>query len=380
MQRYVAISFLGPFVLSTLFFVIFLLTFQLFNLVKVFLYKDVSLNEAVGLFWQICMSFLPLAVPISTLFATMFTLNKLSEDCEVVAMRSFGLSKTKVFFPFLAMGICVGVTLYSLNLNIIPYSKTIFKNTVIKLTSKGVLKNIRPGQFYSEIPKATIYAEKVFNKGTLLENVFIHLKFQNEEHERTILAKRGHLKKINVESRDVPSLRLLLFEGNISKINKIKGSVEKILFKEYEFPIMSGDIKIGFVTRDGMRPNKELMLLRKELRKEYNKTKKTEANYLSIKNRLINVEIEYWQRINNSLQCIVFVFLGFCLSFGHNRFKKRSFSGPLFLSIIGYYGLFFLLLSIVKKGSLEPMLAILSPSFLILLFSLAWMKRLDWVN
>ena len=116
------------------------------------------------------------------------------------------------------------------------------------------------------------------------------------------------------------------------------------------------------------------------IRKEYNKTKKTEANYLSIRNRLVNVEIEYWQRINNSLQCIVFVFLGFCLSFGHNRFKKRSFSGPLFLSIIGYYGLFFLLLSIVKKGSLEPMLAILSPSLLILLFSLAWMKRLDWVN
>ena len=380
MQRYMAISFLGPFILSTLFFVIFLLTFQLFSLVKVFLYKDVSFNVAMGLFWQICMSFLPLALPISTLFATMFTLNKLSEDCEIVAMRSFGLSKMKLFLPFLAIGLCISAVLYSLNLNMIPYSKTIFKNTIIKLTSKGVLKNIRPGQFYSEIPRATIYAEKVFNKGTLLENVFIHLKFKDGDHERTILAKKGHLKKIKIGSRDVPSLRLLLFEGNISKVNKIKGSVEKILFKEYEFPIMSGDIKIGFVTRDGMRSNKELILLREALQKEYHERKKVNGNYLKIKNRLINVEIEYWQRINNSLQCIAFVFLGFCLSFGHNRFKKKSFSGPLFLSIIGYYGLFFLLLSIVKQGDLEPMVAILSPSIFILFVSLVWMKKLDWVN
>ena len=114
----------------------------------------------------------------------------------------------------------------------------------------------------------------------------------------------------------MPSLRLLLFEGNISKVNKIKGSVEKILFKEYEFPIMSGDIKIGFVTRDGMRSNKELTLLREALQKEYHERKKVNGNYLKIKNRLIYVEIEYWQRINNSLQCIAFVFLGFCLSFG----------------------------------------------------------------
>jgi lipopolysaccharide export system permease protein len=381
-QRYTVVSFIGPFVLSTFFFVIFLLTFQLFSLIKILLNKDVELLGALNLFGYICLSFLPLALPISTLFATMFTLNKLSEDSEILAMRSFGLSKGKLFLPFLAMGILIASTLYSLNLNYIPYAKTMFKNSIIGITSKGVLRDIKPGQFYSEIPKATIYAEKVSKKGTYLEDVFIHLNLNNGNNEKTILAKRGLLKKIKTKENELPALRLLLYEGNISKINKQTGSIEKILFKEYEFPIMSGDFKVGFVTRVGMRTGGELYALKKELDgivKKYQEEKKTEgSDYLNIKTRLKNVEIEFWQRINNSLQCIVFVVLGFCLSFGHIRFRKRSFSGPLFLSIIGYYGIFFFLLSLVRKGTFDPMVAILSPSFLVLFLSLIWMRRLDW--
>ena len=111
-QRYLVTSFVGPFVLGSLFFVIFLLTFQLFNLVKVILNKDVPLAEVLALFGHIAISFTPLSIPISILFATMFTLSKLAEDSEIVAMRAFGFSKNKIFLPFLIIGILIGFALY----------------------------------------------------------------------------------------------------------------------------------------------------------------------------------------------------------------------------------------------------------------------------
>jgi len=298
-------------------------------------------------------------------------------------MRAFGFSKTKIFFPFLLMGVLIGLALYSLNLKIIPNSKTQFKNTVIKLTSKAILRNVKSSQFYAEIPKATIYAEKVSKRGTLLEDVFIHIRNEEGVDERSILAKKGVLIKSQEGSERSPKMRLLLYDGNIAKINRGKKDVEKVLFKEYEFPIMSGDIKIGFVTRDGMRSNEEIVELRKKIKEEIKGLVpgETKGEGLErLKKRLLNLEIEYWQRINNSVQCVVFVILGFCLSFGHNRFKKKGFSGPLFLSIIGYYGLFFFLLSLVKKGEVPAYLAILSPSALVVLFSIFLVRRLNWVS
>ena len=382
-QRYLVSSFVGPFILGSLFFIIFLLTFQLFNLVKVILNKDVPLTEVLTLFGHMAISFTPLSIPISLLFATMFTLSKLAEDSEIVAMRAFGFSKNKIFLPFLIVGVLIGLALYSVNLKIIPNSKTQFKNTVIKLTSKAILRNVKSEQFYAEIPKATIYADKVSKRGTLLENVFIHIRNEEGFDERSILAKKGVLIKTREGLERSPKIRLLLYDGNIAKINRSNKNVAKILFKEYEFPIMSGDIKIGFVTRDGMRSTSEIIGLTKNIKNEIDKLKvgeKRGPGLKKLRRRLLNLEIEYWQRINNSIQCVVFVILGFCLSFGHNRFKKKGFSGPLFLSIIGYYGVFFFLLSIVKKGGIPPSVAILTPSGLALILCFFLMRRLNWVS
>ncbi|MEC8624443.1 MAG: LptF/LptG family permease, partial [Bdellovibrionota bacterium] len=382
-HRYLITSFIGPFVLGSLFLIIFILKFQLINLVKVILSKDVPLSEVLALFGHIAISFTPLSIPISILFATMFTLSKLAEDSEIVAMRSFGFSKNKIFLPFLIIGVLIGLALYSVNLRIIPNSKTQFKNTVIKLTSKAILRNVKSEQFYAEIPKATIYAEKVSKRGTFLENVFIHIKNKEGLDERSILAKKGVLIKTQEGNERSPKIRLLLYDGNIAKINRSDKNVAKVLFKEYEFPIMSSDIKIGFVTRDGMRGTTEIIELRKSIKKQISKSnsaqqKKVDLN--GLRRRLLNLEIEYWQRINNSIQCVVFVVLGFCLSFGHSRFKKKGFSGSLFMSIIGYYGIFFFLLSVVKKGGVPPSVAILTPSVMVMALCFFLMRRLDWVS
>ena len=226
-----------------------------------------------------------------------------------------------------------------------------------------------------------------FNKdifdNTFLENVFIHIKNKEGLDERSILAKKGVLIKTQEGNERSPKIRLLLYDGNIAKINRSDKNVAKVLFKEYEFPIMSSDIKIGFVTRDGMRGTTEIIELRKSIKKQISKSKSAQQKKVDLnglRRRLLNLEIEYWQRINNSIQCVVFVVLGFCLSFGHSRFKKKGFSGSLFMSIIGYYGIFFFLLSVVKKGGVPPSVAILTPSVMVMALCFFLMRRLDWVS
>ena len=100
--------------MSTAFFVLFLLIFQIFRIIKIVVSKGVAVDLILELLFHISMTFLPFAIPISVLFASIYTLNKMSEDSEIVAMRSFGISKFRLLLPFLIVGIVIAVATFSL--------------------------------------------------------------------------------------------------------------------------------------------------------------------------------------------------------------------------------------------------------------------------
>ena len=167
-SKYLAAHFILPFLTSTVFFVLFLLTSQLFRLADVFVTKSSGLTDVLLLFGHIAVSFLPMAIPLSALFASLYTMNKMSEDSEIVAMRSFGLTKWQLFKPFLMLGIFISIAVFSLNRNLIPHSKALFKNTVIRMTSQGMALNLQSGIFFTDVPGVILFAEEVFDNEEII--------------------------------------------------------------------------------------------------------------------------------------------------------------------------------------------------------------------
>lgn len=381
-QRYLASNFIGPFVLSSSFFVIFLLTFQLFRLISIVTNKSVAFVEVLELMGHIAVSFLPMAIPLSALFATIFTLNKMSEDSEVVAMRSFGLRKWELFLPFAILSLFIAGMIFVLNRNLIPHSKTQFKNTIIQLTSQGSMTDLKSGQFFTDIPGITLFSEEVSEDGTKLKSVFIQKKM--EGGEQVIIANKGALIKQVQDDLRTPTLRLHLEEGNIIRVQAGK-DMEKILFAEYDFPVTRGGILPGFVTKDSMRSNSELYKVILERRKElifYDKKEKItdhdRSEISTITERLRKSELEFWGRYNTPLQVLLFVFLGFSLGIKRGRGKTKS-SGSLGLFfLIGYYTLFFGGISLGRKGVLPAHVVIFLPTFLFSIIGARLYKKLDW--
>lgn len=384
-QRYLASNFILPFCFSSLFFVMFLLTFQLFRIVRIVTNKGVEPTLILELVGHIAISFLPMAIPLSCLFATIYTLNKMSEDSEIVAMRSFGVNKRSLFTPFLIMGLFIAASIFVLNRNLIPFSKTQFKNRVIQLTSKGMLSDVKPGQFYTEIPNVTLFAENVENGGTKLEDVFIRIKRAAEE--QVIFAKRGALIKQATDDLSAPIMRLHLIDGNIIKTFSKKKQIEKILFKEYDFPIMSGGGLPGFVTKDSMRTNKELLELISQKRSQISKLEKIEnpnehQKWLlkDSKKNLPKSELEYWGRINTPIQVLMFILLGFSLGIKKGRGRTRN-SGAISMFILtGYYALFFLGVSLARKGILPAPVSVFLPGIIGIGIGVNYFKKLDWMS
>ncbi|MBT3585434.1 MAG: YjgP/YjgQ family permease [Halobacteriovoraceae bacterium] len=387
-QRYLAASFIPPFLLSTVFFVLFLLTFQLFRITRIVINKGVELSTLFELIGHIAITFLPMAIPLSALFATIFTLSKMSEDSEIVAMRSFGTTKWQLFTPFLIIGVMIGAVVFSLNQNLIPYSKNQFKNSIIRLTSRGMLTDIKAENFFTDIPGVTLFAEKVENEGQILKDVFIQIRQKGKEEQRVIFAKQGILIKQKVGKMATPSIRLHLSDGNIITTSQTEDrEIEKILFEEYDFPILSGGETPGFVTKDSMRSNQELREVIRARDKELttllskdNRSSREEQRVHEIRKRLPKSKIEYWSRINTPLICLLFIFLGFSLGIKKGRGRQRNTGAISFLVLVLYYALFFAGISYSRKGHITPAMAVFLPGFIISVVGYRFYKKLDWMS
>lgn len=337
--------------------------------------KGVEITVLFELFGHIAVSFVPMAVPLSLLFAMIYTLNRLSEDSEIVAIRAMGINKFKLLMPFLLIGAFCAVSVFSLNRNLIPYSKRLFKNTVIALTSKGFLSDIKAEQFYTEIPNIILFAEGVENKGENLENVFIQIN--KPESNQVIMAKKGHLIKNNETASTALNLRLDLFDGNIVTM-KSNEEIEKILFEKYEFPIVSSSDN-KFVNKESMKSNKVLLQTMKETEEKLkNKDKLSKVDLDNTERSYYRSRLEYWTRFNVPVQCLVFVLLGFVFGVKKGRGHTKNTSVKALLIVILYYILFFGGISMAKKGKIPSHLAVFLPTAIVLVIASRYYKNLDW--
>ena len=284
-------------------------------------------------------------------------------------MRAGGFSKFRIMTPFLITAAMLAVSVYQLNQTVIPQSNKDFRKKINYLTSSGLLAGIKEGQFFTAIPKVTLFASEATKYGQNLRDVFLHIK--DTPKSQVIFASRGQLLLERSAESLSEKLTLTLYNGNIVARNQ-KKDLEKILFKKYVFPITQNQFKDQFDI-------KETMLTSEELRDVLNMSKEeAKKAYDFNEKELFNAKYEFWNRKNGALICFVFCFLGFTIGVTGNRGKGRN-SGLLgVISLIVYYSVYFSLVSLAKKQMLPIPTAVFLPSTIMIIFGLWFYKKLDW--
>lgn len=378
-NRYLTSSFLMPFFGALSFFVLFLLTFQLFRIMRFAVQKNVDWISLFELICHICVSFLPISIPLAGLFAMIYAMGKLSDDAEIVAMRSFGMSKYKLFFPFLLASLSIAILTYSLSIELVPYSQDRFKTQMVKMSSKNALSEIKAGEFFTEIPGVTLFSKSVEMDGALLKDVFIYM--ENKNQTKVISAKKADF---IVDSNDFEQskLKFKFHQGNLLTFQKNDSDLQKVNFDFYEMPIDNQAFSPASVSKDSMLSSK---LLLKKISKLQEKLKEInpKKNKNDSKNILINIakaKSEYLTRINTPLQFLIFILVGFSLGIKKMRGQKNnaSYFGIIFL--VGHYFLFLGGMGAANKLTISPELATFGPTVLSLIYGLFLFRRMDWAS
>ncbi|MBJ00726.1 MAG: hypothetical protein CME67_05790 [Halobacteriovoraceae bacterium] len=372
-QFYLASNTIVPFVVSTVFFVTFLLTFEMFRILRLMSSDEVSISFVAGLMGDVAITLVPMAIPLSMFFSVIYSLGKLSGDSEYVALRAAGLEKFRILIPYALVSFLVALNVYYLGQELVPNAHTRVRTKVKIISSASLIQGIKGGQFFTAIPNITIFPSKMNDETLDLEDVFLHIYNPGQVLDKVIWANTGEILHDKNEATGIETFKLLLNNGNITSFSKGESDVEKILFQEYVLPISEKRFSYDPST-------KEIMMDRKELKAFIDAGLEEAKKQNFDKKDFFNAKYEYWNRMNTPILCILLSFLGFGLGITGNRGKSKNPTGKALLFMIGYYVVFFSMVNVARSGSIPPWLAMIIPGVILFGFGIYYYRKLDWVS
>lgn len=370
---YISSNFILPFGVSTIFFVLFLLTFELFKILSVMSSDDISIFFILGLVKDVMVTLIPMAIPISIFFSTIFCLNRMSGDSEYIALRAAGLQKNKILVPFLLIGMGVSISLYFFGQEFVPQAHTQVRQKIKVISSTSLIQGIKSGQFFTRIGNITLFTSDVNETTKELKGIFLHIFDPDTSSEKIINATEGRILHEKDAKTGLESFKLLLKSGNIVNRDNSSNDMEKILFDEYMLPISEKRF-------DYSASMKEIMMNFNELNHFINGGEKQAVKNGFSKRDYRNAKYEFWNRINTPLLCLLLTFVGFGLGVTGTRGRGKNSSGKAILVLIGYYALYFAFVGAARDGVIPSILAVILPAIVLFVFGLRTYRRLDWIN
>ena len=190
----------------------------------------------------------PLVLPLSILLASIMSFGDLSENYELAAMKSAGISLRRALQPLFLFVVLLSFAAFLFANSVIPYAEYKFINFRKNIAQAKPALAIAEGQF-SDVGVYNIKVNKKSGEnGENLTGITIHKKSELGDGSRIVIkAKKGKL----VSSKDSNTLQLILNDGNY---------YEDILPKNYEdrpkMPFVKTSFKKNIINIDISEFNK----------------------------------------------------------------------------------------------------------------------------
>jgi lipopolysaccharide export system permease protein len=197
-------SYLGPLVM-TFFIALFILLMQ-------FLWKYIDDLVGKGLEWYIIAkllffassTFVPYALPLAILLSSLMMFGNLGEHYELVAMKSAGISLSRIMKPLIVVSILISLTGFYFSNVILPTANLKFLSLLFDIREKKLAFNIKEGVFYNGIDGYVIRVGKKDQDGNTIRDVMIYDHTKHQGDVSLTVAKWGKMEL-------TPDKRFLIF-------------------------------------------------------------------------------------------------------------------------------------------------------------------------
>ena len=247
-------SFLGSF-FFTFFIVIFVLLMQfLWVYVDDLVGKGLSLKIIMELFFYAAVFYVPMALPLAVLLASIMSFGDLGEHYELVAIKASGISVWTAMRPLFLFSVILSGLAFVFSNSINPVATLKFKTLLFDVRKQKLAFDIKEGVFYKDIEDYVIYVDKKGKDGSTIYGVKIYDHTDRDGNNKIIVADSGVMSL----SPNQRSIIFTLYNGN----NYTEDNSDKQTFKfNRPFERMSfreEQIKFSLASFDLTRSNENM--------------------------------------------------------------------------------------------------------------------------
>jgi lipopolysaccharide export system permease protein len=216
---------------------------RVLRLVQVVTRHGASAHEAWGLIVYLIPHYLGLAVPAGFFFGVMLGIRRLHERSELVVMRSFGVSMSRLFIPVGALAALLTLAMLALTIWVQPHARYLFRNRMNTIISSDVLGPLAPGVFLSIGADHIVRTKMVRVPGKFFEGFF--MARQTEPGLRDFLTATTAEVLEGDASTEEGALDLMLLNGILIRekdFGDSKSITLQFRFEEMRLSILTGSV------------------------------------------------------------------------------------------------------------------------------------------
>lgn len=186
-------SFLGPLLLTFAIAVFVLLMQFVWKYIDDLVGKGLDFGVIAELMLYASATFVPMALPIAVLFASIMTMGNFGEKYELVAMKAGGISVRRIMMPMAIVAfLLMGVAFYFAN-NVLPVAMYQYRTTLYDIQRKKPAVSIRPSEYYDEIDGYVIRVNSKDPDGRTMRDIIIYDHSEGINRTNIIVADRGYM-------------------------------------------------------------------------------------------------------------------------------------------------------------------------------------------
>ena len=231
-DRYLINEVLSPFVLGLLAFTTIVFSGRLLLITRMILVKGIGFKEilesALFLFPYLLVFTLPMAATVGIILAFM----RLSVDHEMTALKTAGLSYSRLLAPILAFSLAVALLTLFLTTYGSPWGQKSTRELLTEVVKKRADLGLQEQTFNTDFKDLMLFVNRVLPQGGKLQGVFIN-DLREADNPQTIYAKNGQIRYDPAQG----SMILRLSEGLVIRWGPELGNLQTVEFKSYELPL-----------------------------------------------------------------------------------------------------------------------------------------------
>lgn len=188
------------------------------------------------------------ALPIALLLALLLGLGRLSEDGELKAMQSLGVSPRAFFAAPLLLGLLITVVLVAMAFTVQPWGMASVRKAGNDILRRNLMSDVKAGVFHEEVMGFTLYAEHV-EPGGRWRHVLL-FDARDAQSPMLVVAKAGGVRPTIWEDA-------LVFELEDGSIHRATRSTDEYVTIDFERGSFRAAVADSFRRNRLMSPREE---------------------------------------------------------------------------------------------------------------------------